>query len=120
MVRKNNSVDDLAIKIGKKLKEFRTSKGFSRDQLAKCCGVTHQQIAKYENGSNLVSAARLFIIANFLEIPVNSFCNEEFIEDKYGRLSLELIRNFSALSDPEQRAINYLSKNLANNRKLAN
>jgi transcriptional regulator with XRE-family HTH domain len=41
--------------------------------LAKGLGVTFQQVQKYENGTNRVSASRLYDIANVLGMPITFF-----------------------------------------------
>jgi transcriptional regulator with XRE-family HTH domain len=44
----------------------------SQHALAKALGITFQQIQKYENGTNRVSAARLFEICKALKVPLSS------------------------------------------------
>ncbi len=59
--------------IAKKLKEFRVSLGMSQDQLGQLCGVSFQQIQKYESLQNKISASKLFEFSQILNKPVNSF-----------------------------------------------
>jgi transcriptional regulator with XRE-family HTH domain len=44
----------------------------SQHALAKALGITFQQIQKYENGTNRISAARLFEICKALKVPLSS------------------------------------------------
>lgn len=44
--------------------------GMSQDQLAVACGVSFQQVQKYENGANRVSFSRLVQIAHALKCRV--------------------------------------------------
>jgi len=45
----------------------------SQEHLANAVGVTFQQVQKYEQGRNRVSASRLFDIATVLEVPISYF-----------------------------------------------
>ncbi|MEA2942716.1 MAG: hypothetical protein QOD09_3245 [Bradyrhizobium sp.] len=45
----------------------------SQDSLAGRLGVTFQQIQKYEKGTNRVGAGRLPLIAEILNVPINTF-----------------------------------------------
>jgi transcriptional regulator with XRE-family HTH domain len=45
----------------------------SQTKLADATGVTFQQIQKYENGMNRISASRLLQIARALQVPVSFF-----------------------------------------------
>ena len=56
--------------IGLAVKDARTAKGWSQTKLANACGVTFQQIQKYETGRNRITAVRLEQIATALETSV--------------------------------------------------
>ena len=51
----------------------RTMMGMSLKDLAVACGVTFQQVQKYETADNRVSASRLFEIGLALQTPVSFF-----------------------------------------------
>ena len=59
--------------IGKRMQLRRTMLGMSLKDLAKICGVTFQQIQKYESADNRVSASRLFEIGTAMQTPVSFF-----------------------------------------------
>lgn len=59
--------------IGQRMQLRRVMMGMSQKDLAKKCGVTFQQIQKYETAGNRVSAARLFDLSAALEAPVSFF-----------------------------------------------
>jgi len=59
--------------IGQRLQLRRTMMGLSQKDLAKKCGVTFQQIQKYETAGNRISAARLFDLSRSLDTPVSFF-----------------------------------------------
>jgi transcriptional regulator with XRE-family HTH domain len=56
--------------IGGRLKMYRQRANISQTALGKHLGVSFQQVQKYENGTNRVSAATLIKIARFLNISV--------------------------------------------------
>jgi transcriptional regulator with XRE-family HTH domain len=59
--------------VGQRMQLRRHMMGLSQKDLAKLCGVTFQQIQKYETAGNRVSASRLFNISTALETPVSFF-----------------------------------------------
>lgn len=59
--------------LGLRLKKCRQQMGLSATALAEAIGSTQQQISRYENGQNKLSAAQLYLLANFLDIPVSWF-----------------------------------------------
>ena len=61
--------------IGKRMQLRRTMLGLSLKDLAKICGVTFQQIQKYETADNRISASRLFEIGAAMQTPVSFFFN---------------------------------------------
>ncbi|WP_375608418.1 MULTISPECIES: helix-turn-helix domain-containing protein [unclassified Bartonella] len=64
---------DNEIFIGKKIRLKRKMLKISQKTLGQHLGVTFQQIQKYENGLNRVSAGRLKEIADILNVPVSFF-----------------------------------------------
>jgi transcriptional regulator with XRE-family HTH domain len=65
--------DDIDLHLGKRLRRRRRLLGLTQQQLAGACGVRFQQIQKYECGANRISAARLWQLAEALEVPVGYF-----------------------------------------------
>ncbi len=65
-----NSVDK---HIGQRMQLRRNILGMSQKSLAEKCGVTFQQIQKYEVADNRISASRLFDVSLALETPVSFF-----------------------------------------------
>lgn len=63
--------------IGENIKSLRKEKKLSQTELAKMVGVSFQQIQKYEKGINRVSAARLLIISEILNVPITYFYIKE-------------------------------------------
>lgn len=65
-----SSVDE---HVGSRLKQRRTLMGLSQEKLAESVGITFQQVQKYENGANRVSAGRLYEFSKILNVPVSFF-----------------------------------------------
>lgn len=93
--------------IGMKILSFRKNNGLTRVKLAQSLNMTHQQLDKYEKGINKISAAKLAIIAEKLNININYF-----------------YENLSLLQDnkhqQEKEKIDILLKHYFNIKKLQN
>ena len=66
-------MDLIDIHLGRRLRRRRRILGLTQQQLAGACGVRFQQIQKYECAANRMSAARLWQLAEVLEVPVSYF-----------------------------------------------
>jgi len=65
-----NNVDQI---IAKKIYSFRLDNNMSQAELAKKIGISAQQLQKYENAKNKISAARLALIAKVLDKDISYF-----------------------------------------------
>jgi transcriptional regulator with XRE-family HTH domain len=65
--------NDIDLHLGRRLRRRRRLLGLTQQQLASAVGIRFQQIQKYECGANRISAARLWQLAEALEIPVGYF-----------------------------------------------
>ena len=98
--------------IGGRLKMYRQRANISQTALGKHLGVSFQQVQKYENGTNRVSAATLIKISPALNVPVGELMvleNQQsptagsskdlarFAKSSEGR---SLIHGFMAIDDP--------------------
>lgn len=59
--------------VGAKVKNRRLMLNMSQDDLAKACGITFQQVQKYERGTNRISVSRLAEIAQALKAQLEYF-----------------------------------------------
>jgi transcriptional regulator with XRE-family HTH domain len=59
--------------VGERIYSLRLAYGLSRAQLSKIIGVTHQQVEKYEKGTNRIYASSLLIIAKALSKNISYF-----------------------------------------------
>ena len=65
--------DEIDVHLGRRLRRRRRLLGLTQEQIACVCGVRFQQIQKYECGANRMSAARLWRLAQALDVPVAYF-----------------------------------------------
>jgi transcriptional regulator with XRE-family HTH domain len=98
--------------VGQMIRTLRLSKGLTQTQLGAKLGVTFQQIQKYEKGSNRVGSGRLFEIAEFFEVSVKVFFENEKASrtqhsspfDFLGNpMTLQMLQEFSKLRDKSTR-----------------
>ncbi len=66
-------VDELDRHIGQRLKKLRQQEGVSAQLLAETIDSTQQQISRYENAHNKLSATQLYKVATALGVPVSWF-----------------------------------------------
>jgi transcriptional regulator with XRE-family HTH domain len=112
--------------LGAAIRLRRRTLGISQEVLAAQCGVSFQQIQKYENGSNRISFSRLVQIATALHCRVNDLIDVLAGADEAGgpkdlelRLrmalpgALELLEAFEALSPALRASLVDFSRALA-------
>ncbi len=76
--------------IGTAIRLARLARKLSQTDLGNLLGVTFQQVQKYENGANRVSAARLLQLAEALGIPFGDLVGEAASMRKSGKPSADL------------------------------
>lgn len=95
--------------VGQQIRTYRIAAGLNQSQLAKSVGVTFQQLQKYENAMNRVSASRLFGIAKTLGRPVAAFFpaddDEALAATEFNMSSLVPLRPHWLELDTEQRKL---------------
>lgn len=73
MVGKKAIITSVDEHIGQRIQLRRVMLGMSQKDLADACGISFQQIQKYEVAGNRISASRLFDISTAMETPVSFF-----------------------------------------------
>ena len=68
--------DPVDVHVGARLRLRRNLLGMSQEQLAKACGLTFQQIQKYERGTNRMGSSRLFQFAKLLDVSISYFFDD--------------------------------------------
>lgn len=63
-------VDEL---VGEKIRELRLARNMTLAELGTELGISHQQLQKYETGTNRLSAGMLSSVSDALRVPITSF-----------------------------------------------
>ena len=116
-------MDVIDIHLGRRLRRRRRILGLTQQQLAAACGVRFQQIQKYECAANRMSAARVWQLADVLEVPVSYFYeglgqdssidkDPEPPEPHTGEETKDLIQAFYSLSERPRQRLLELAKSL--------
>jgi transcriptional regulator with XRE-family HTH domain len=99
--------------VGARIRILRKHLDMSQTELANALGVTFQQVQKYENGKNRVSASRLKMVADALNVTVSDLFDGIARASKstsakksvaFDRDALRLAEAFVKISDKEVRA----------------
>ncbi len=114
--------------VGRRVRARRTQLGLSQTELAKRLGLSFQQIQKYENGGNRISAGTLGQLAAALDAPVGFFFRglgpdgpspRAIGDGRADRMQIEVARNFARLAPRATRqAVADLVRRLAGNADL--
>lgn len=71
--RAKDGPNDIDIYVGQRLRMRRSAMGMTQEELAGASGLTFQQIQKYEQAKNRISASRLHQFSQILSVDVNFF-----------------------------------------------
>ena len=85
------------IDVGRRVRVLRLQRRLSQTDLANHLGVSFQQVQKYENGTNRISAGRLEQIAELFKIPVATLFAQSGAGADNQKPLLELIDSAGAL-----------------------
>lgn len=83
----------LDLRIAERLHQLRIQKGLTQKELAEILGVSYQQAHKYEKGINRISAGRLALIAEVMQVPIHYFFEGLVAEQHYYTPELEGLVN---------------------------
>ncbi len=73
---RGKGIGPIDVHVGARVRQRRTLLGMTQTGLGDALGLTFQQVQKYENGTNRVSASRLFDLTRVLDVSI-----EHFFED---------------------------------------
>lgn len=65
--------EELARYVGSKIKDFRTSRGMTQEELAELMNTTKQTIGRYENGLRRANQDNIFDLAEIFNRSINDF-----------------------------------------------
>jgi transcriptional regulator with XRE-family HTH domain len=111
------------VHVGSRARLRRTLLGMNQTQLGEKLGITFQQIQKYENGFNRISASRLYQMTRILDVPVSFFFDgldegaSAWSPDDIwlNRETLNFVRAYYRIGDPAARkGVFVLTKAMAN------
>lgn len=100
--------------VAERMVVLRKARGLSQSAIALVLGVTFQQVQKYENGTNRITADRLAKLAAQFEVPITAFFGESDQSEPItaglsSLLSLdgadELVRAYAQIETPETRRV---------------
>ncbi|SMH43256.1 helix-turn-helix domain-containing protein [Azospirillum agricola] len=122
--------DPIDVHVGARIRLRRMLMGLSQSELGAAVGVTFQQIQKYEQGTNRISASMLHHLGQALDVPVSFFFNDlpENLKgassprhaDPFGRdESIELLRGYYSTPEQVRKRIYDLVKALEQENKSA-
>jgi transcriptional regulator with XRE-family HTH domain len=83
------TANQIDIHVGHRMRLRREFLGISQGRLGRHLGLTFSQVQKYEKGANRIGAGRLYLIAEFLGVPVQYFfegLGEQTGEPQAGRV----------------------------------
>jgi transcriptional regulator with XRE-family HTH domain len=109
------AADELDRALGNAIRLRRRSLNLTQEQLANACGISFQQVQKYENGANRVSFSRLVQISRALECRVTDLTGAldqpqfapadfEFLKLMTLPGAIDLLKRYESLS-PESRRL---------------
>lgn len=87
-IQKARSVTKEDAEIGFRIRRIRQNKHISQEKVAEKCGISYQQLQKYERGRNRISARRLMQIADVLGVEAGDLLNDP-ANDKKPQNSLQ-------------------------------
>ena len=67
------TANEVDLHVGQRTRHLRETLGISQGTLGRHLGLTFSQVQKYEKGTNRIGAGRLYMIADFLDVPVQYF-----------------------------------------------
>lgn len=116
----DGEIDEVEKQVGHAIRSLRKMRGLTRKELANILEVSHQQIAKYENAQNRITAGKLFKLANTFNVSLDYFFgnNSNIIYNTQSiakdRDQLEVAKNYmNILSYKKREAVRLLTRILA-------
>ncbi|MHB8285637.1 MAG: helix-turn-helix domain-containing protein [Caulobacteraceae bacterium] len=82
MKTQQNSPDPIDVLVGQRLRAARKRLGMSQQELGEGCGVTFQNIQKYELGKNCISASMMVRAGRVLKISAADLLPDEAAADE--------------------------------------
>jgi transcriptional regulator with XRE-family HTH domain len=87
------SVTPVDVAMGKRLRALRVAAGYSQSVVGNILGVTFQQVQKYENGTNRVSAGKLKLMADMYHVTMSEMFAQPEAGDNGGDPDITFLRD---------------------------
>jgi len=87
-------MSELKVRLGKRIRELRTSQSFSQDKLAELVGISGKYLGEVERGDGNVSIEKLEKIAEALDVTIGSLLDNAHMEDR-----ADLIKDIGGMLD---------------------
>ena len=106
------------IHVGARVRQRRVLLGMNQTKLGDALGMSFQQVQKYENGKNRISASKLFKLSQVFDVSIEYFFDEMppvvVASTMMTRETLKLVRAYYEIEDAKIRKRVYeLTKTLA-------
>lgn len=115
MSKTKGTPDEIDKAVGKRMRDFRLAKGISQEQVAEVCGVTFQQVQKYEKGVNRISASRLLTLSILFKVDMNEFYvdqTQKNPEPWLTKVQIDILRYFKDADESNLKQIRCYAKAL--------
>lgn len=100
-------MDEVARYVAKQVRHFRRNAGMTQKELAKHLFCTYQQLQKYEAGHNRITVERLYLVAQFFAVSIESFFPGHEVRGH------PLLEQYFRLPDEKRALVAVLMKSLA-------
>ena len=105
-LRDARQADAVDLRVAERIKTIRRARSVTREQLAGLIGVSLQQLVKYEQGTNRISASRMLDLANALDVDITEFFSSDAIatpsaDPPLAEKESELLAAFRRISSQE-------------------
>ncbi|MBM2293864.1 helix-turn-helix transcriptional regulator [Sulfitobacter pseudonitzschiae] len=101
------------VHVGNRIRALRQSLKLTQSGLASQLGVTFQQIQKYETGANRVSASKLALISDVLDVPIGRFFPEGYQDRSLSIEERTLIDNYRSADDGSKASLLNIAAKIA-------
>ncbi|OCJ11423.1 hypothetical protein A6U87_27150 [Rhizobium sp. AC44/96] len=111
---KPKQATNIDVLVGTRIRKRRMALGLTQGQLGEAAGLSHQQIGKYEAGTNRVHPSDVMIFAKALDAPVSYFFEAhldafseepEFLQYLKSDQCIELNTAFARVTDQAKRRV---------------
>ena len=98
--RVKRRIIDFDVEMGRRLRLYRTQRGMGQGELGDALNISFQQVQKYENGLNRISAGKLIQITRVLRVPLALFFEglESGVADESARAATDAHQQVQAFA----------------------